>query len=82
MKIIYFRASYTEKKTIRKFDKHVLLTINKNKFVSTFHRIEMLLLDSFQYCSSEYHLINWLTKNNKMSKIKQFNINNKIKLLI
>lgn len=36
--------------------------IREPLLVSTFHRIEMLLLDPIQYCSSEYHLINWLTK--------------------
>jgi len=59
------------KKVVEKDIKEPLL-------LSTFHKIEILILNPFQYCGTEHHLINWLKKNNLISKIKQFNINNEI----
>lgn len=56
------------KKVVEKDIKEPLL-------LSTFHKIEILLLNPFQYCGTEHNLINWLKKNNLISKIKQFNIN-------
>lgn len=36
------------------------------------------MTNPFQFCSSEYHLLNWLNTNNFISEVQQFTINNQI----
>jgi len=45
---------------------------------STFNEIESLILDPFTYCSTEYHLNNWLMKNKLLSNVHQITINNEL----
>lgn len=45
---------------------------------STFNEIERLILDLFTYCSTEYHLNNWLMENKLLSSVHQITINNEI----
>jgi len=46
--------------------------------LSTFKTFESIVLDPFNYCGSVYRLVNWLVKNNLLSNINQFTINNEI----
>jgi len=52
--------------------------IKEPSILSTFKKFESIVLDPFYYCGSEYRLVNWLVKNNLLSNINQFTINNEI----
>lgn len=52
--------------------------IKEPSILSTFKKFESIVLDPFYYCGSEYRLVNWLVKNNLLSNISQFTINNEI----
>lgn len=52
--------------------------INEPTLRSTFNEIERLTLDPFSYCSTEYHLKNWLMENKLFSTVHQITINNEI----
>lgn len=46
--------------------------------LSTFNRLEKVILNPFIYCSTEYRLNKWLTDNKLMSNVQQININNEL----
>lgn len=50
--------------------------IKELSILSTFKKFKSIVLDPFYYCGSEYRLVNWLVKNNLLSNISQFTINN------
>lgn len=43
-----------------------------------FHRVTSVIENTFQYCNSEYRLIDWLKKNDFLCNIYQFTINKEI----
>lgn len=43
-----------------------------------FHRVTSVIENTFQYCNSEYRLIDWLKKNEYLCNIYQFTINKEI----
>jgi len=46
--------------------------------LSKFNQIITAISNPFQYCSSEYNLLNWLSTNDLISEVQQFTINNEI----
>lgn len=56
----------------------VKINISEPILVSTFNRLEGLILNPFNYCSTEYHLNKWLISNNLLCEVKQITINNQI----
>jgi len=52
--------------------------ITEPRLLSTFNRLETVILNPFIYCSTEYRLNKWLIDNKLLSNVQQININNEL----
>lgn len=79
--VIYIQSGITENilKPIASILKSMVkINISEPILISTFNRLEGLIIDHFSYCNSEYNLNNWLKVNKYISSIQQITINNQI----
>lgn len=56
----------------------VKINISENILAATFNRLEGLILDPFNYYSSEHHLNKWLIENKLLYSVQQITINNQM----
>lgn len=79
--VLYIQSGMTENilKPIASILKNMVkINISEPILVSTFNRLEGLIVNPFNYCSTEYHLNNWLISNNLLCKVQQITINNQM----